>query len=178
MAACLPVIPIPADPIAPSNASTPEPIESMNWMAEMRREREAADLAEDARLLLNELDREVPGASAATGECRPALDVVDTAAAIEVVVDVPGVTADALRVLVRRSTVLVVGAKVHTGVPADSRYHVAERNHGRFARAVRLTGAVDASRANAVVQDGLLRVILPRIDDRRGQPIRIAVESA
>ncbi len=146
-------------------------------MAEMRREREAADLAEDARMLLNELDREVPGASGATGECRPSLDVVDTSATVEVLVDVPGVPAHALRVLVRRNTVLVVGAKIAAG-PADSRYHVAERSHGRFARAIRLTGAVDASRAKAIVSGGLLRVILPRIDDRRGQPIRIAVDPA
>jgi len=146
-------------------------------MAEMRREREAADLAEDARMLLNELDRDVPGAAGATGECRPALDVVDTAATVEVVVDVPGMSAEALRVLVRRNTVLVVGAKIANG-PADSRYHVAERSHGRFARAVRLTGAVDASRAKAIVRGGLLRVILPRIEDRRGQPIRVAVEPA
>ena len=85
--------------------------------------------------------------------------------------------AHALRVLVRRNTVLVVGAKIAAG-PADSRYHVAERSHGRFARAVRLTGAVDASRAKAIVRGGLLRVILPRIDDRRGQSLRIAVEPA
>lgn len=147
-------------------------------MAELRREGEAMDLAEDARQLLTELDREVPGAASATGECRPALDVVDTAAAVEVLVDVPGVPAEALRVLVRRNTVLVVGAKVSLGVPGEARYHVAERSHGRFARAVRLTGAVDASRAKALVRGGMLRVILPRIDDRRGRPVRIAVETS
>lgn len=147
-------------------------------MTEMRREREAVDLAEDARQLLTELDQAIPGAAAATGECRPPLDVVDTAAAVEVLVDVPGVPAEALRVLVRRSTVLVVGAKVNLGMPQESRYHVAERSHGRFARAVRLTGAVDASRARAIVRGGLLRIILPRIDDRRGRAIRIGVEPA
>ena len=36
-------------------------------MVELRREREAADLAEDAMLLLTELDRDVAGAAAATG---------------------------------------------------------------------------------------------------------------
>jgi HSP20 family protein len=145
-------------------------------MVELRREREAADLAEDARLLLTELDRDVAGAAAATGECRPALDVIDTATAVEVVLDVPGVSAESLRVSVRRNTVLVVGAKLGTGVPAEARFHVAERSHGRFARAVRLSGAVDANRARATVQSGLLRIVLPRIDDRRGKAIRIAVE--
>jgi HSP20 family protein len=147
-------------------------------MAEMRRGREAEELAEDARLLLLELDREVPGAAAATGECRPALDVVDTTDGVEVVMDMAGVPAHAIRVCVRRNTVLVVGAKMGPTMPADARYHVAERSSGRFARAVRLSGAVDASRAKAFVRAGLLRVVLPRIEDRRGRLILIPVEPA
>ena len=147
-------------------------------MAELRRGREAEDLTDDARRLLLELDHEVPGAAAATGECRPALDVVDTATAVEVVMDVAGVPVQSIRVCVRRNTVLVVGAKIASTRPADARYHVAERSSGRFARAVRLTGAVDASRAKACVQAGLLRVVLPRIEDRRGRLIVIPVESA
>lgn len=144
----------------------------------MRRGREAEDLAEDARQLLLELDRDVPGAAAASGECRPALDVVDTTTAVEVVMDVAGVPASCIRVCVRRNTVLVVGAKIGCAPPADARYHVAERSSGRFARAVRLSGAVDASRAKAFVQAGLLRVVLPRIEDRRGRLILIPVEHA
>ena len=36
-------------------------------------DQDAADLADDARRLLVELDREVPGVSALTAECRPPL---------------------------------------------------------------------------------------------------------
>jgi HSP20 family molecular chaperone IbpA len=74
-------------------------------------EQETADLAEDARRLLNELDRDVPGVATIGGECRPPTDVLETAEAVEVVVDVPGVLIESLRVAVRRSTVLIVGAK-------------------------------------------------------------------
>jgi HSP20 family protein len=147
-------------------------------MADLRRARETDILAEDARLLLLELEREVPGASLATGECRPSLDVVDTATAVEVVMDVPGVPASALRVSVRHNTVLVVGAKVAPGTPPEARFHVAERSSGRFARGVRISGSVDASRARAFVEAGLLRVVLPRLDNRRGQAIAIPVTSA
>ena len=72
---------------------------------------DATDLAEDARRLLSELDREVPGAAAASAECRPALDVLETAAAVQLVMDVPGVPPDSLRVAIRRNTLLIVGAK-------------------------------------------------------------------
>jgi HSP20 family protein len=136
---------------------------------------DAADLAEDARLLLIELDREAPGVANLSGECRPPLDVLETTDSVEVVVDVPGIAIDSIRVAVRRSTVLVVGAKLPaSGVPG-ARFHLAERAYGRFARAVKVSGAIDASRASATVTAGQLRVIVPRIADRRGQVIMVPV---
>ena len=133
-------------------------------------------LADDARRLLDELDRDVPGAALSSGECRPALDIIETTDASEVIVDVAGIPAAALRVAIRKDTVLVVGAKLAQPLPPDVRFHLAERSYGRFARAVRVAGAFDAKRAKAVVANGLLRVVLPRIDDRRGHLIHIEVE--
>ena len=132
-------------------------------------------MTDDARHLLAELDREVPGLANLNGECRPPLDVFDTTDAVEVVVDVPGVAADSLRVAVRRSTVLIAGTKLAGPSGSGARFHLAERAYGRFARAVRLAGAVDAGRATALMTAGQLRVILPRIDDRRGRTIRVPV---
>jgi HSP20 family protein len=139
---------------------------------------DAAELAEDARHLLTELDREAPGAASLNGECRPPLDVFETTGAVEVIVDVPGVAVESLRVAVRRSTVLVVGAKAPAAGGAGARFHLAERAYGRFARAVRLACAVDASRATALVGAGQLRVVLPRIEDRRGRIMHVPVTRA
>lgn len=136
----------------------------------------AADLAEDARQLLLELDRDVPGAASISAECRPPIDVLETATAVEVVVDVPGVPPDALRVAVRRSTLLVVGAKIAGPPESSAKFHLAERSYGRFARAVRISGAFDASRATAHASAGMLRVVLPRIEERRGRVVIIAVQ--
>jgi HSP20 family protein len=137
---------------------------------------DAAALAEDARRLLVELDRDVPGVATLSAECRPPLDVVETATAVEVVIDLPGVPAEAIRVAIRRCTLLVVGAKPAPPIDPSARFHVAERSYGRFARAVRLGGAFDASLARAVAHAGQLRVILPRLDDRRGRVLVVPVE--
>lgn len=136
---------------------------------------DAAELAEDARHLLTELDREAPGVASFNGECRPPLDVFDTTDSVEVVVDVPGVVPESLRVAVRRSTVLVVGAKLPSPSGAGARFHLAERAYGRFARAVRLAGPIDPSRATARLAAGQLRLVLPRITDRRGQVYNVPV---
>lgn len=138
----------------------------------------AAELAEDARRLLIEIERDVPGAAAVNAECRPPLDVVETTTALEVVVDVPGVTPESIRVVARRATLLVVGAKLVPPTDGQARFHLAERNHGRFARAVRLTGAFDLARASARLQHGELHIVLPRLDDRRGRVFAIPVTRA
>jgi HSP20 family protein len=135
-----------------------------------------ADLTEDARRLLLEIDRDVPGAANIAADCRPPLDVIETAEAIEVLVDVPGVAADSLRVALRRDTLLVVGAKLAGPIDARARYHLAERSFGRFARVVRLSGVFDAARARGEVSHGRLRIVLPRLEDRRGQVFPVPIE--
>src|SRR5207253_1644010 len=91
---------------------------------------DAAELAEDARSLLTELDRDAPGVANLNGECRPPLDVFETNEAVQVLVDIPGVDVDSLRVAVRRSTVLLVGAKLPVALHAGARFHLAERAYG------------------------------------------------
>jgi len=139
---------------------------------------DALDLADDARRLLLELDAEIPGVAALKAECRPPLDVLETATSLEVVMDLPGVPAECLRLAIRRNTMVIVGAKLAAQSEADSRFHLAERSYGRFARAVRLAGAIDATHARAIATAGELRVTLPRLEERRGVLFMVPVERA
>mgnify|MGYP006375163433 CR=1 FL=1 len=52
-----------------------------------------------------------------------------------------------------------------------------ERDFGRFARAVRVHVAIDAAHATATLRDGELRVRLPKIEERRGRGILVAVSA-
>jgi HSP20 family protein len=137
----------------------------------------ADDLTEDARQLLTELNRETGGAGLAA-QCRPPLDVLETATTIEVRMDLPGVAASSLRIAVRRHTLLIAGAKPGSALDATNRYHLAERSYGRFARAVRLGGAFDPTRARATLRAGELRVVLPLVTERRGRVHLIPVDTA
>lgn len=134
-----------------------------------------ADLADAARRLLRDLER-THGPGTSLGECRPPVDVYEAGDAVEVVIDLPGVGPDDLRVVVRENAVLVVGEKAAGSCAAsDARFHLAERTFGRFTRAIRLLTPVDASRATAVLTQGRLRIVVPRIDDRRGRDIPVKV---
>ena len=118
-------------------------------------------------------DTSGPGAAS---ECSPPMDVVETPAGIELLLDLPGVAESSLTVVFSQGTLIVAGRKT-PGVcrHAEAAFHLAERSFGRFVRAVRLSGAFDAGRASAVLTTGELRVSLPRIEDRRGAEIRIHV---
>ncbi|MBE3098380.1 MAG: Hsp20/alpha crystallin family protein [Planctomycetes bacterium] len=141
---------------------------------------EVRELSDEVSRLFDELDRAAPGRRAVpAGTCAPLLDVLETDTAIEIVVDLPGVAPDRVRVLIKHGVVLLVGEKLppDPAVRADATFHLVERGFGRFARAVRLAGAVDAARAWARYRSGELRIAVPKIAERRGQEIAVPVEN-
>ena len=139
---------------------------------------ERREMGEELRRLFDLLDSEAR-ASAPPGECNPPVDVLESADQIEVVMDLPGVTGDQVHVVFARGTLLVAGIKKASVCGhSDAAFHLAERAFGRFIRAIRIAGAVDAGRARATFSAGELRIIVPRIADRRGREIRIAIETA
>ena len=73
---------------------------------------ETRELAGDLGELFSELDATLPPEHRAySGECHPALDVLETRTGVEVIVDVAGVPAEAIRILFRGDTLVVAGEK-------------------------------------------------------------------
>lgn len=140
---------------------------------------EARELTEDVRELFEDLAARLPHEQRAySGECHPTLDVLETDAAVEVVVDVSGIPSAALRVLFRAGVLLVAGEKAPPRAADDQTFHLVEREFGRFARAVHLNGAFDIPRARASVEEGELTIVLPKLVERRDQSHRIPIVPA
>jgi HSP20 family protein len=138
-----------------------------------------SSVTEDIRNLFEDLEGGVrPAGDYSTGEYTPPLDVYETDRSFEVRIDVPGVVVEALRIVFRGGVLIVVGAKapIATAQPGSATFHLVEREFGRFARAVRLAAAVDVSQARARLADGELHVTVPKIAERRGQELRVAIE--
>ena len=139
-----------------------------------------AELAEDVHRLLDELSRRRPDRRhMVAGECMPGVDVFETEKTVEIVLDLPGVAADCVRVLLKAGIVLVVGEKERPDLskrpPAS--FHLVERDFGRFARAVRVNAAIDGAKARARLTHGELRIVLPRIQERRGAGILVPIDT-
>ena len=130
---------------------------------------ESGELADDIRELFQDLAATLRHELRAySGECHPSLDVLETESTVEVVVDVAGVPREALRVLFRGGVLLVAGEKAAPPTQGEQTYHLVEREFGRFARAVRVSGAFDVANAHATLSDGELTVLLPKRVERRG----------
>jgi HSP20 family protein len=97
--------------------------------------------------------------------------------AVEIIVDLPGVALDEIRILIKGSVVIIAGGKMppSPGERAEASFHLVERDFGRFARAVRLTGAFHTARAAATLANGELRVRIPKVEERRGRDIAVPV---
>lgn len=135
---------------------------------------EIGDFAADVRRIFLELGR-ASGSESLAGECAPPLDVYETDDALEITVDLPGIDPAAIRVLGKGDSVLIAGEKAARRARGEARVHLVERGYGRFARVVRLGRPCDTSQARATLVDGELRVSIPKIADRRGQAIPIAI---
>jgi HSP20 family protein len=135
------------------------------------------ELGDDIRELFADIEAHLsPDERVYSGECHPVLDVLETSAGVEILLDITGVPADALRVVFRGGVVLVAGAKAPSN-PGGT-YHLVEREFGRFARAVRLTGAFEVGAARAWLDNGELTIVIPRRTERRGQSHAIPIADA
>jgi HSP20 family protein len=139
---------------------------------------EVTDLAEDVREIFEELAAALrPEQRAYSGECHPAVDVFETDAGVEIIVDVTGTSAEAVRVVFRAGVVLIAGEKAPPVAREPQTFHLVEREFGRFARAVRVNGAFDVQAGQATMRDGELTVMLPKRVDRRGRSHRIEIHT-
>ncbi len=141
---------------------------------------DVGDLGQEVRRLFDDLSRRRPDRRhMVSGECMPLLDVFETERTIEIVLDVPGLSAESVRIMIKSGIVLVVGEKERPEptmrMPAS--FHLVERDFGRFARAIRIHAAIDASNARARLKDGELRVILSKVAERRGRELIVSIES-
>jgi HSP20 family protein len=118
------------------------------------------------------LDLPASGFAAAPAGAFP-VDVSETPQHLRVRAALPGVSADDVRLSVENGA-LEIRARTREAAPAEQRaYLVREIPEGPLARTIRLPVAVDASKAEAVLEDGILTVTLPKEQAAQAKQIKI-----
>ncbi len=103
--------------------------------------------------------------SAYDGAWRPSIDVFETEETILVIVELAGVNRDEMTIEQEGELLRIAGRRrdAHTLYRASlKRCHQMEIDYGPFERVIRVTAPVDRERIEAVHQNGILKIILPK----------------
>jgi HSP20 family protein len=103
----------------------------------------------------------------------PPMDVTETEDEVSVLVDLPGLNKEDIKVSVENNVLSIVGEKSKADDTEGKRYHRAERVTGSFKRTLRLPAVVDASKIAAAYKDGVLALTLPKSEVAKPRPIAI-----
>lgn len=88
-------------------------------------------------------------------------------------IEAPGMKPGDFSLLVDDDELIVRGTKRMDREEKNARYHLVETAYGRFERRIPLPCEVDADRARATYERGVLHVRLPRAEKAHGQRIRV-----
>ncbi|MDX6610956.1 MAG: hypothetical protein QOD75_142 [Blastocatellia bacterium] len=113
----------------------------------------------------------------AAGAWSPPVDVCETDHFISVRIELPGVTADQIKIALTSSRLRIWGTKKKRPSRQRTISHLcSERSYGNFSRVVPLRWTISVREARAELADGVLIVRLPKTKDRRGTEFRVPIK--
>ena len=86
--------------------------------------------------------------------------------------DMPGVNKDQIRVKLEKN-ILEISGQINTAEYSDYKPIYTEYNLGNYTRSFELSNEIDQSSIEATIEDGVLKLILPKVPEK--QPKRIQV---
>jgi HSP20 family protein len=106
----------------------------------------------------------------------PSVDVCEDSECLIVRAELPGVPLESLRVTAVSGALVVSGERTALQPPQNAKFHCMERSSGRFRRVIPLGLPINTREAVASLGNGLLEVRFPKVSNRRGEEVAIAVE--
>lgn len=120
----------------------------------------------------------VPGAVTSNERNMLPLDVYSNENEIVVLAAVPGMDADDLNISIDKNTVTLSGTIKDAAASEEGKqasWHLKELAYGTFERSLTLPFALDANRAEATFDNGMLRLVLPKAESEKPRQIKVKV---
>jgi HSP20 family protein len=112
------------------------------------------------------------GSSRATAWA-PALDISERKDAYLVTVELPGVEADDLQITLADGLLTIQGERYFAHDSSEQHFHRVERRYGAFRRSITLPAHVIAEGIEASVDNGVLQVLVPKMEEATPKRIKI-----
>jgi len=109
----------------------------------------------------------------AQGTWVPPVDIYETAEAIVLKAELPGIGKENLNVEVKDNTLTLRGEKKFEKEVKEENYYRVERSYGMFQRAFALPSTVQSDKVRAKFKDGVLEISLPKAEEAKPKQIKV-----
>jgi HSP20 family protein len=105
----------------------------------------------------------------------PAVDIYETENEIVLKAELPEVDQKEIDIQIENSTLTIQGERKPDTAVKQENYHRIERAYGRFNRSFTLPNLVDQENIKAEYKDGVLKIELPKREERKSKQIKVNV---
>ena len=106
----------------------------------------------------------------------PAVNTREGKDAYHIDVDLPGVSKDDVEVSVDKNVLTISGKREHRSEVKEDDYYRVESAYGKFSRSFTLPENVDIENIRAASEDGVLEVIIPKLEVVKDTTKKIEIE--
>jgi HSP20 family protein len=103
----------------------------------------------------------------------PALDISEGKNAYLVTVELPGVKLDDLEITLEDGLLTIQGERHVANDSSEEQFHRLERSSGAFRRSITLPAHVEADAVEASMEDGVLRILVPKAEEAKAKRIQV-----
>ena len=103
----------------------------------------------------------------------PSVDIRDTEDALELSVEVPGVSKEDIDISVKDGVLTIKGEKKNEVKEEQKNYYRVERTYGSFQRSFHLADEVNSDEVSASLENGVLTLSLPKAEKQKEKQITI-----
>lgn len=139
--------------------------------------RELSSLHQEMDRLWDRFMGETPLVRRITGEWWPTVDVSETKDNFLIKAELPGMDASDVNVSVSGNVLTIKGEKRKEEEEKDEHHYRAERYYGSFQRSFQLPASMQAEKVEATFDKGVLRVILPKVEEAKKKEVTIKVKT-
>lgn len=112
----------------------------------------------------------------ATTDWSPSVDITEDEKAYQITADLPQISKEDVKVLVENGSLIIKGERKREIEHKDRKVHRIERSYGSFHRSFSLPDDADGNGVSASFKDGVLRVSLPKSEEKLPKQIEVRVD--
>ena len=105
----------------------------------------------------------------------PVVDIFEEADHLRFVAEIPGVKPENMKITVEDNVLTISGTKEQVAEEKAEKVHRYERTYGAFERTFTLPGTVNPEAIKATYEQGLLTLLLPKLEKAKARQIKVDV---